>query len=210
MNFLFSLLVFFSLNSAWAKSENTVFSDQAVFKVEEKVYLLSDISQISPMIKKFRCLLPSSLVLKALELDDDRQKDLNIFDKKIVLSEERLYLNKILKLLKLELFVQRQGLEIAPSSLTNLKFESCGVISTNISSEIKNLLLLEGFWNDRFTPESFKLSEIDVEDLKRKNAQNDKNALSKLIESEKIKRSYESVQTFLKTIDKQITHDLFF
>lgn len=210
--FLLSFLLAFSV---WAKTGKIVFSEQAVFKVEEKVFLLSDVSKLSADLKNFRCLLGDSFLLESLELDKKHHEAFEDYSSLgvIDLQEEGLYLHKLLKLVKLKTFLGKQSLEIDKNTLKNLKIESCGKLGAYESwpKDFKDLFRLEAFWNDRFSFDSIKLSERELEELKAKQGTKIKGAAwAKLLEEERAKRSRESALAFIKTIEKQVPHELFF
>lgn len=212
MRLLFCFL--FLCTSVWAKTGKLVFSDQAVFKVEERVYLLSDVYKLGAAFQQFRCLVPDSLLFGNVGLDKANTPELPDFSVAggVDLQEESLYLSRVLKLIKLEVFIGKQSLDIDKNSLKDIKTDGCGVLGSYDAwpKDLKELFRLEGFWNDRFSVDSMKLSDKDVEEIKLKNPKMKGAALSKLLDEEKLKRGRDSAQSFMKTVEKQLGHEIFY
>ncbi len=199
---------------AWAKTGKLIFSDQAVFKVEERVFLLSDVHKLGAAFQQFRCLVPDSLIFNNVGLDKTSTPELPDFSQTggVDLQEESLYLSRVLKLIKLEVFIGKQSLDIDKNTLKGIKTEGCGVLGPYEawSKDLKELFRLEGFWNDRFSLEAMKLSDKDIEELKLKNPKVKGPSFTKLLDEEKMKRGRESAQSFMKTVDKQLGHEIFY
>lgn len=216
MKKIISLLCFALLFAVWAKGPKLVFSEQAVFKVEDKIFLLSDIVKFGKNLNLFRCLHPDALILQTLELDKKNQEIIPDFAVlgEADLMEDGIYLQRVLKLMKLNAFMGKQSVELDKNSLTNFKGDKCGVALGNFESwakELKELFLLEGFWSDRFSGNSYKLTDREIDEIKAKNPKDIKTAaLKKIIESERERLGKSSAQALVKTVDKQIPHELFY
>jgi len=211
--FVLSLLFFFDVS---AKTSKIVFSDQAVFKVEEKVYLLSDIVKFNKSFSIFRCLLPHSMMLQVLDLD---LKSLEIIPKydglrDLDLKEESLYLQRLLKLMKLNIFIGRQNITADQALITGLKPENCSATLGKFESwdkDLKSLFTLEAFWSDHFSANAYKLTEREIEAVKSKNPKELKaDALKKILDEERGRFGRASFLELIKTVDKQISHELFY
>lgn len=200
---------------AYAKNQKIIFSEQGVFKVEDKVFLLSDIRKLGIELEHFRCLLPQSSVLANLGLDKQHVEKIPDFlgVGMTDLQEEAHYLDKVLKLMKLEFFSSKNNFVLDAKKMSALKNEECGLRKNydEWPKDLRELFLLETFWNDRFAPEMIRLSEKELEDLKLKNPKNTRGInFNKIIFEEKKRRSNESAHAFIKTVEKQISHELFY
>lgn len=210
---LFCFLLAFGV---WGKVGKLVFSEQAVFKIEERIFLLSDIVKLGNNLVLFRCLHPDALILQSLDLDKKNQSDVPAFTTlgEADLLEDNLYLQKMIKLIKLNIFVGKQNVELDKSSLNAYKGEKCGVSLGGVESwpkELKELFVLEGFWIDRFSVNSYKLNEREVDEIKNKTPKGTKAAtLKKLLDEQRDRLGRTSAQALIKTVDKQIPHELFY
>lgn len=211
-----SLLCFLLALTVWAKGPKLVFSEQAVFKIEDKIFLLSDIVKFGKSLSLFRCLNPNALILQTIELDKKNQEIIPDFAVlgEAYLMEDGIYLQRVLKLMKLNVFMGKQSVELDKNSLTNFKSEKCGTTLGSFETwgkELKELFLLEGFWSDRFSANSYKLTDREIDEIKAKNPKDIKPAvLKKVLESERERLGLSSAQALVKTVDKQIPHELFY
>ncbi|MBT3585582.1 MAG: hypothetical protein HN509_11810 [Halobacteriovoraceae bacterium] len=161
-----------------------ILEDVAVFRIEGQVFFVSDLRQFSDKLKVMRCFKFSSLLLKATALRKTDQKRLpKLSYDSLSLLKNKGFISKILRLIKLQLFIKGQKLKINPNK--NNVLRPAGCIKRKYSqwpSDLKALAHAELYFRDRF-----------------KNQEGSKK------EDEKMKKS---ISVFIDTVDKKISHEL--
>jgi len=177
------IFLVFSFNCFALTPKVVITEDSALFRVKDSIFFLSDVKDQISEIKLFKCVLPDSLLLTTMRLD-------NYDYTKIKLDENSTSARDFIKQLSsLEIlfgFVEKQGVFLSKEFIEKLSLKKCEAPSIdNWSKYFGNLIKSESFLQERFL--LGKLKKGQVLDGKTKTD------------------AKESAQSFLVTLKKQIT-----
>ncbi len=177
------LIIFLLLiNTAMAESApKLVDADMAVMKIEKNPILYSDFEKFMKDLKAFRCLFDDSVALKALGLDRKNFRKLPVFKmSRNSFEKNRPFMQRVVKLVKTQVYSSQFKLSVDASEIQALQKRRC----------------LKGTFSK--WPQDVR-SMILVEFYLRERFLGQKR--------EDLKQD---ISSFIESIDKKISHDLYF
>ncbi|MCY4523143.1 MAG: hypothetical protein OXB84_00245 [Halobacteriovoraceae bacterium] len=146
------LFISFSISFTQEKKGELIEGDRAVFRMEEKVFMLSDLNGYLKQIKVFRCFSRKSYLLGALQLERSHLKSIpssGQLNKN--LQKHEMFLFSLLKMIKLESFANKQKIDASSSFFSKLGIRNC--VKKNWKKwpdRLRSLVHTELFLRDRY------------------------------------------------------------
>lgn len=141
-------------------------SDRAIFRIENKVYFISDLNKDNKQLNKLRCMKNNSVLLNALSLSsDDYSKILKLPTELDKLQSNKELLYRLTRLYKVQSFATNRKVSIDVEKLKEWGIAKCVGESWNKwPDQLKTLIKTELYLRDRFIIKDGK--ELDVTSLK--------------------------------------------
>jgi hypothetical protein len=204
-----------------AKNSGMAQNDFYPFKIKDSVYSASETVKTIDHIKYLNCLMfGESLFLRYIDLHHydsaEIKKKIAAFfksDEKKISPPMQDYFKKVVTIIKLKKYIESQSFKIN-QNLYNLVTESarmnnCGkvkVIKGKFSIWLEDLIKLEMYFKSRFKDSTFVVGGSEIEKYLKQHSVKTK-AQAKLLLIEQKRKS--SVQIFLQSVTKQISHEYF-
>lgn len=218
-NGLSYLLISFFIMSSFVYAEKgstgkKVAREFAVFKIHGDIFFLSDLKTYLRGVKFFRCLSFQSLTLRSLEIDEGSLLRLpNIKKLDFLKKGEEIFMDKILKMLKISYFIKKRQGEVDKTLFKNFALKRC---SSGLSDGeklgigVRRLMIIETFLQNRFLSKSNLGKDLEFQGYKKENEHLNAKALKKAFEKKKNKQILEAIRLFIQSLDKRIPHEHFF
>ncbi len=147
---LFIILFTYLFSTAFA--EKILYQDRVLFKVNKKTVFLTDFKIYMKEYELFKCLQENSQVLKVLKLNDHLTLPKLLFKKKNSLPEiEKKHIQKLIKLIKLQVFSSRYKATLGADFLKALPQKKCQAPPfSDWGQELKSLFQMELYVLERF------------------------------------------------------------
>lgn len=160
-----------------------LFKDTAVFRVQEKVYFLTDLKEYQGVVRSIDCIRPRPFLLKVLKLN---RKVLPPFPKNLAnfdIQSRALVWRDLLPLMKLWQFLSPEGRRVTKKELKGLGEFRCSVAMLNRPSRaMREFFVLNQYFLDRYGKTTLVGKEGGMS----------------------------SARTFVEGINKKLEHHLFF
>lgn len=168
--------------------------DSAVFRIGENVLFLSDVRKITDQFSFFQCTYKHGLMFDGLSIDFDNGvkenlKSIQAINRQNPLSRESIdYFNKLKTLIKLKIYSSTQNIvldsKLVTTFLKKAQKKKC-IVPDNLSElALKDLLKVEILLHSKFSIKN--ISNLDLESKKNR---------------------IESLNLFISTIERQISHE---
>lgn len=199
-----------------AQSAATTRKNWLIFKVSDQIYFFNDLETLYKDLEAYSCAMPDSIIFKLVKLKFNKDEKNNFkvaadsLKEKAPFESPMLEIWKELKiLLKIENYLGTQKVVVAEGLdkqvLSLAKSSSCHFQSKQLLI-INRLLKLEVFLKSRFNPKSVWITDDEV---KRLQDANPKMTAKELKEKEHSRKIDESIDMFIKTLERQIPHEDF-
>tara|TARA_Y100001970_G_C14185021_1_gene832072 strand:+ start:296 stop:1009 length:714 start_codon:yes stop_codon:yes gene_type:complete len=215
----FTLINFSSQNSD-ASSEKKVdrkkllVKEEAVFKIKERVFFLSDLKPIIKEIRFVRCLSSKSLILQGVGLNRGVLLTIPVINSVQSLNRrQEEFLRKLIRVIKASIYIKGRQKEFNKSLFKSTLFRRCKkrVYGSSVKNENKkDLMLTESFLKDRFDPKSQAVDLNQYEIFKKKNKVLNEKALKEAYARKRNLEIVESIKLFVASLDKRISHETYF
>lgn len=184
--------------------ERIILQDVAVFQVQNRAYLLSDLKPVMSDLETFREANPKSFLLKTLKLGKVTRPTFPhlTYDN---WSENGLFLEQILLLVKFYQHIENQRNYIETDDEST--FESSGGSALPPTGAIISLAQQgENFLVSRFSESSIPFTEKDLGEMKKKYPEKSQSELKMIFKDSKRENL---MLNFFQSLGKQIEHHLF-
>ena len=191
-----------------------VVKEEAVFKIKNQVFFLSDLGPIIQEVRFFRCLSSDSLILQGVGLNKAVLLTIPKIESVQNLSKKQEdFLGKIIRVIKTSIYIKERQKEFGKYFDKLASFKRCqkkiyGRFVKGVAK--KDLMLTESFLKDRFDPKSQVVDVSQYEIFKKKNKFLNEKALKEAFKREKNLQIVESIKLFVASLDKRISHEAYF
>jgi hypothetical protein len=126
--------------------------DMALFRIQKKTVFYSDLKIYLKEYKAFRCVQRDSRILTNLNLDSKSiNKIPNVRPSYKSISRNKIFLNNVIKLIKMQVFSSRYNVSVSSKLLARIKTKRCGLPQfAKWSNELKSLFQMELYVLERF------------------------------------------------------------
>lgn len=192
-------------------NEKILFEDHALYRVENEVVLHSDLKEIYKNIRLLGCLLPHSPLLNFFEWDEATLENISVIkERDFSTPKEKLFFNSMITLKKLSLFIGRQQFFKAESYLLKYRKSKCRKKHKDINeAEIGQLMVVDSYVEERFFRKNTLFEKVELDKLRKRYPQKSRNVLKKMFLKEDHERRSESLQLFIKSLNRKISHQPF-
>lgn len=214
-SFLCIFLLSLSL-SAW--SVTTSHKNWLVFKVSEQIYFFNDLQSIYSDLDGYYCAMPDSIIFKVIKLNFKKTEKEKLraaaenLKEKAPFEPEMIQIWKELKiLLKIENYLNSQKVVVVPGlekQILNLAKGSSCHLGPKQTSVITKFLKIEIFLKSRFNPKSVWITDEEIKKIQTAEV-GTKLTVNEIKERELERKINESIDMFIKTLERQIPHEDF-
>lgn len=176
------IILLFITNVAWSETApKLVDSDMAVMKIDKNPILYSDFKRFMRDLNGFRCLFSRSIALKSLGLDRKNYTRYPSFKmSKASFEKKREFINRVVRLIKTQVYSSQFKLSVDGSEIRTLEKKKC----------------LRG----RFASWSNDVRSLILVEF----------YLKERFLGQKRDNLKQDISSFIDSIDKKISHDLYF
>jgi hypothetical protein len=208
--FFISLFTFFSVAEIQAKNV-ILLEDYALFRVENEVTLYSDIKAIYEKLYLLRCLSAKSPLLKAFGWGRKSAKTLPIVKKgSFSTPNERKFFDNLITLKKLSIFIGTKRFFKDEKFVLKYKKNKCHSKHKSVKeADISQLMVVDSYIDERFFRKNALFEKVEFEKFRKKFPGKSKNSLKKMFSQEDQDRRVESLELFIKSLNRKISHQLF-
>ncbi len=186
----------------------------AVFKIHGDIFFLSDLKTYLKGVKFFRCLSFQSLILKSLEIDEKSLLKLpQIKNLDFLKKGEEIFMDKILKMLKISYFIKKRQGEVDKELFKSFTVQRCSTglhKGEKLGVGARRLMIIESFLQNRFLSKSNLAKDLEFQSYKKENSHLNVKALKEGFKKKKNKKTLDAIRLFIKSLDKRIPHEHFF
>lgn len=212
---LCTLLLSISL-SAWPVA--TSHKNWLVLKVSEQIYFFNDLQALYNDLDGYYCAMPDSIIFKVIKLNFKKTEKDNLktaaenLKEKAPFDPEMIQIWKELKiLLKIENYLNSQKVVVVPGlekQILNLAKGSSCQLGPKQTSAITRFLKVEIFLKSRFNPKSVWITDEEIKKIQAADV-GTKLTVNEIKERELERKINESIDMFVKTLERQIPHEDF-
>lgn len=213
--FFFLNILIFSVSLS-AQAVAVSHKNWLIFKVSDQIYFFNDLETIYNDLNSYSCAMPDSIIFNVINLSlkneeaDRFKKASEMIKEKAPFEPTMIEIWKELKtLLKIENYSNTQKVVVADGLdkqvLSLSKGSECNLSAKQLPM-INRFLKLEVFLKSRFNPKSVWITDDELKHLKTINP---KASTSEIKEKELQRKIKESIEMFIKTLERQIPHEDF-
>ena len=213
--FFFILFFTFSL-AAWPVA--TTYKNWSIFKVTDQVYFFSDLDALYRDIGAYKCTMPDSIIFRVIKLNfSQSEKDLiktagvNLNTKAPFEPQLIQLWNELKMFLKIENYLNTQKVIVTPGLekqiLSLAKSSNCPLGTKNLAM-VSRLIKAEIFLKSRFNSKSVWITDEEIKKIQLSST-GPKLSLAEIKEKELVRKVNESIDSFNKTIERQIPSEDF-
>lgn len=215
--FLLTLVIYFGISFGLFAAAIT-HKNWAIFKVADQIYFFNDLDSLYSDIDAYKCSMPDSILFKVIKLNLKKDEKKIIRDASEKLADQAPFdpalinIWKELKIfLKIENYISSQKVVMVPGLekqiISLAKSSSCN-LGTKQMSIITRLVKAEIFLKSRFSQKSVWITDEEVKKIQASNTAS-KLSLAEIKEKELERKVSESIELFIKTLERQIPHEDF-
>lgn len=208
--FILFLFPFFSFAEIQTKND-ILLEDYALFRVKNEVTLYSDLKEVYEKLYLLRCLSPSSPLLKAFGWGRDSAKSLPIVKKgNFSTPKERKFFDDLITLKKLSIFIGTKRFFKDEKFFLKYKKNKCRSKYKKVTeADIGQLIVVDSYVDERFFRKNALFEKVEFDKFRKKFPGKSKNILRKMFSREDHDRRVESLELFIKSLNRKISHQLF-